>query len=109
MANFSQLTVNDWCRLRGLALEMLLIRHRQQGSHMDSVMLCAVVNQAGFSVGERDVITAVQELVDRGYATCRQRKSRWTNQVEIDQIGITPKGRDLVDGISEADPALLVR
>jgi hypothetical protein len=108
MADFDQqMGAARECRLRGIVLELVNLNHRQQSSHMDGIMLWGLLDKIGFSVGQTDVLTVVQDLADRGYLICEQKKNNWTGRTQISKIGITPAGRDLVERTKE-DRAVLI-
>jgi hypothetical protein len=109
MADFDQqMSVGRECRLRGIVLELVNTNHKQQRAHMDGIMLWGLLDTVGFSVGQADVLTVVQDLADRNYLVCEQSKNRWTGRTQISKIGITPAGRDLVEQRTKEDKAVLI-
>lgn len=92
-------------RTRGMIIELLCVRHAQQSSRADHVQLWHMLSDLGADVGENDVVTSLQDLLDRGYVTFKQEKNRYTNRAEISLIQLTAKGRDLYEGTIK-DPAV---
>jgi uncharacterized protein YciU (UPF0263 family) len=95
-------------RWRGLALELIYSTFRKRLPAYDHVMLADVMRSVGGQdLGENDVIFVLRQLHDRGYLTYRETKNRWTNEVTIADIQITPKGCNIVEGV-ERDPAVRI-
>jgi DNA-binding PadR family transcriptional regulator len=86
-------------RLKGAILELVCENHDQQGARYELISLWGVMERLRYDVGRNEVATALQDLKDRGYLTFVQSKDDDTKRVNIDQIQITPKGRDLVNRI----------
>lgn len=85
-------------RTRAVIVELLQNRHSEQKSRPDHVLMWHMLNDLGCDVGENDVLTLLQDLQDRGYVNYREDKDRRTRRVDISQIQLTPKGRDLIEG-----------
>ena len=103
----SELQVSQKRRFRGAILQFVYTNHEAQLAHYDHIMLWGLMQDLGFSLGQLQVITLLQELKDRGYLIFEERRNKLTGAVEISRIGITPAGRNLVEGI-EQDAAVLV-
>lgn len=92
-------------RLRGMLIELVNGRHVAQQSRADHVMLWHMARDLGCDVGENDVVTALQDLFDRGYVRYTEDKDRKTNSVRITLVQLTPAGRDLLEG-TKAEAAI---
>jgi hypothetical protein len=103
----SEIAANRLKRHRGVALQFIYTNHHQQLSHMDDLQLWGLFIDLGYTVGQNEVLTLVQELRDRGYLTIVEKVNRITGRVEISRIQITPSGRDLVERTQE-DRAVLI-
>lgn len=94
-------------RWRGQALELIYASFRNRGPAIDHIMLFGMMQQLGQDLGVNDVIFVLRQLHDRGYVEYVETKNRYTNEVSISQLKITPSGCDLVERSAE-DPAVLV-
>jgi hypothetical protein len=92
-------------RLRGAIVEVLYARHQAQQSRVDHVALWRILRELGFDIGEFDLLTALQDMRERSYVTYQDSKNRLTNRVQVWQIQLTPKGRDLREETIQ-DPAV---
>jgi hypothetical protein len=95
-------------RLRGAILELVCENHDLQGSRYRLITLWGVMERLRYDVGRNEVATLLQDLKDRGYLGLKQTKDEDTNRIDIEEIQITPKGRDLVSRLEE-DKAVLLR
>ena len=95
-------------RWRGVILELVYDGHRKQQSRLDYLSLWGLMRDLGHDVGLNDVITLCQQLRDRGHMTYREERNRFTNQVELYELQISPKGCDLIEKNVPADPAILL-
>jgi predicted transcriptional regulator len=93
-------------RTRAVIIELLNIRHSEQRSRPDHVLMWHMLLDLGADASENEVLTLLQDLFDRGYVAYREEKDRRTSRVSISQIQLTPKGRDLIEG-TITDPAFL--
>jgi hypothetical protein len=93
-------------RTRGVIIELLYGRHAAQQSRTDHIALWHMLTDLGCDVGENEVITQLEDLLDRGYVTFNQKKNRFTNRTEISVIQLTSKARDLFEETIPADPAV---
>jgi predicted transcriptional regulator len=91
-------------RTRAVIVELLNIRHSEQKSRPDHVLMWHMLRDLGCDVSENEVLTILQDLCDRGYVNYRADRDRATGRIAISQIQLTPKGRDLIEG-TIADPA----
>lgn len=92
--------------IRGVILRMVYDSHRKQQSHPGLLTLAGALERLFYDVSLNDLLTILQDLKERGYLEFVQTKDRWTGHVGISRIGITPRGRDLVEGTSAPDPAV---
>lgn len=95
-------------RWRGLILEVVYNGHRHQRSRMDSVGLWGMLQDLGQNPSLNDVITMLQQLRDRRYLHFDEERNKYTNEISITKIQITPAGCDLVEGLVKDDPAVRI-
>ena len=104
----STMAVETRKRLRGAILELVVQEHQEQRPRMNDLVLWGVLQKLHYEVSQNDVITLLQDLGDRRYLTFSEEKNRKTGEVRISLIQCTPKGRDLVEGNIDDDPAVHV-
>ena len=93
-------------RLRAVILEMLQSNHDEQKSRLDSsAVWSGLVRGLGFDVSEKEVITVLQDLQDRGYVRYDEIKNQRLGLYYIVRIELTAKGRDILEG-TITDPAV---
>ncbi|ABF42405.1 hypothetical protein Acid345_3404 [Candidatus Koribacter versatilis Ellin345] len=95
-------------RWRGAILEYVYNGHRHQQSRMDGVALWGMMQDFGHMASLNDVITMLQQLRDREYLTFEETRNKYTNEISITKIQITPEGCDLVEGLVKEDPAVRI-
>ena len=78
-------------------LELVFERHHNQQTRFSDVTLWSMLLRVGFSLGQDEVVTVLQDLCDRGYVRFEEEKNRRTGRTTIALIQVTPKGRDLVE------------
>lgn len=88
-------------RLRGVALKLLCDNHDEQKSRLDDVSLWSALIRLAFDVSQNELITICQDLEGRGYVKFQTLKNKRTGDVELRQIELCPKGRDLLEGTIE--------
>ena len=84
-------------RLRGGILELIFERHHNQQTRFSDVTLWSMLLRVGFSLGQDEVVTVLQDLCDREYVRFEEDKNRRTGRTSLAMIQITPKGRDLIE------------
>jgi hypothetical protein len=94
-------------QLRGLILTMVYINHKRQRHRLTSTVIHGTVAREGYQFAKNDVITAIQDLGDRGYLRFRQVRDS-DNGLFLEAIEITAQGRDLVDRRFD-DPAVMTQ
>lgn len=72
---------------------------------MDITMLWSSLVSLAFDASRNEVKTTLQDLNDRGYVRYKQVSDRDTGEVQMMQIELTARGRDLLEGTIE-DPAV---
>jgi len=92
-------------QLRATILRTVYDNHRQQQSRLRLVLLEGMLERLFFEVARNDLIAVLQDLKERGYLNFREDRDRYTRKVNIGEIQITPKGRDLVEK-TETDEAV---
>jgi hypothetical protein len=88
-------------------LEFVYSNHGKQLHRLTDSKLWALLVGAGGTIGQRDVITLLQEMRDRGYLTFVEDPDNWEGRLKIKDIVITPAGRDLVER-TKKDAAVLI-
>jgi DNA-binding PadR family transcriptional regulator len=94
-------------RHRGVILQFIDSNHFQQLSRMDDVEMWGMMMDMGYRVGQDYVMTLLQDLSDRGYVSFQTEMNRRSGRTHLNQIQITPRGRDVVNRLIQ-DPAVLV-
>ena len=92
---------------REAILKLVYQKAEAQEHRYDDVRLLSALDQLAF-VLYRDVIhELLQDLSDRGYIAYQQDRKlfRKKGELSIHSIQLTPRGRDIVEGI-ERDPAI---
>ncbi|MCU1308243.1 MAG: hypothetical protein JWN45_2938 [Acidobacteriaceae bacterium] len=84
-------------QLRATILTTVYDNHRKQHSRLRLVQLAGVLETLFFDIALNDLVTVLQDLKERRYLEFKENKDRWTHRVNIGEIQITPKGRDLVE------------
>lgn len=97
--------------LRGSILMLVNVRHIEQRSKVDHVMLWHSLLRLRFDIGESELIAVCQDLADRGclkYDQVRDKDQhgRETTRISLYRLQLTPKGRDLCEG-TITDPAIV--
>jgi hypothetical protein len=104
--------MNEWHidqkrKFRGEILRILSVRHGQQRSRLDDVLLTKTLRDLAWEVDINDVVTILQEMEQRGWVAFRQIKSIYARKMQLLQIEILPAGQDIFDGIL-SNPAVEV-
>ena len=94
-------------RHRGMLLRFAYDNHNDQHSRLDDQAMWGVMMGMGVTLGQNEVITMLQDLCDRGYMRCKSKMNVITGRVQLREIELTHKGRDLVDGVTD-DAAITV-
>jgi hypothetical protein len=94
-------------QLRGLILTMVYINHKRQRHRLTSTVIHGTIAREGYRFGKNDVLTAIQDLRDRGYLRYQQVRDA-DQALFIEAIEITARGRDLVDRRFD-DPAVMTQ
>jgi hypothetical protein len=102
--------MNEWHidqkrKFRKEILRILSVRHGQQRSRMDDVLLTKTLRDLAWEVDLNDVITILQEMKQRGWVNFRQIRSIYARGVQLLELEILPLGQDVFDGIIP-DPAM---
>lgn len=102
--------MNEWHidqkrKFRKEILRILSVRHGQQRSRMDDVLLTKTLRDLAWEVDLNDVITILQEMKQRGWVNFRQIRSLYARGVQLLELEILPLGQDIFDGIIQ-DPAV---
>jgi hypothetical protein len=94
-------------QLRGLIMTLVYINHKRQRHRLTSTVIHGTIAREGYQFSRNDVITAIQDLRDRGYLRFQQVRDA-DDTTFIESIEIIPKGRDLVDRRFD-DPAVMTQ
>jgi len=94
-------------QLRGLILTIVYINHKRQRHRLTSTVIHGTIAREGYRFSKNDVITAIQDLRDRGYLRYQQVRDD-DHSLFIQAIEITAQGRDLVDRRFD-DPAVMTQ
>ena len=95
-------------RWRGLVLELVHSAFRKRLPAYDLVMMTDLMRSMGQDVGENDVIFILRQLKDLGCVVFEEERKRATNELNIREVRVTPKGCRLVEGF-DRDDAVMIR
>ena len=90
-----------------MMIELIYDNHRKQGSRYDHLDLWGVMRDLGQDIGQRDVITLLQDLGEMDAIKFKQEKNDFTNDVRIVEIELKRKGILLAEK-KERDPLVQV-
>lgn len=79
-------------RIRGAVLKLLA--HQHPGC-LDKKVLYYLLDDLGYTIAEDECDSHTAYLADKGFVVLEKKGSSGVN---IEMIGITPKGLDLIDG-----------
>jgi hypothetical protein len=95
------LQANNAKQLRAAILGILYDNQRAQRSRLRMVMLNGALEKLFFEITPNDLITVLQDLKERGYATFKEgfanEDDRRAGRRTLGEIQILPAGRDLVE------------
>ncbi|MEZ2347415.1 hypothetical protein [Terriglobus sp. RCC_193] len=97
-----KLSPDHLVRLRREVLQHVYNNHAAQMHRLQHLTLLDILRRRGYStLGERDIITVLQDLCDRKYLTCETEHDDWSGDLLLKSIEITPVGRNLVEGFAK--------